>query len=136
MKSFLGLLVVVLSLCISCSRKNSLGSAVGLVGTWELHESYADIGDGSGSYRPVASDRVIVFRPDGSFLTNGSFCPGQEGGGHSGGTYLLPEWRLTPDCENAEDLPFTLQNDTLQITFHCIEGCGERYVRVSDATEL
>ena len=122
---------------MACSRGNSLATSVGLVGTWELRESYADIGDGKGTYRPVDSDKVIVFRPDGSFLTNGSFCPGREGRtGPAGGTYLLPEWRLSPDCENAQAFPFDLQGDTLQITLHCIEGCGERYVRVSDATEL
>ncbi|WP_116107836.1 lipocalin family protein [Lewinella sp. IMCC34191] len=131
------LLVSTLLLSIlSCSTDGAADSPE-LVGTWQLRESYADPGDGSGTFRPVSSDKVLVFRPDGTFRSNKNFCvPAIPADQETTGSYSTAEGTLTPDCAGARPLPFELQGETLELSFHCIEGCGERYRKVSDAGNM
>ncbi|MGB3798482.1 MAG: hypothetical protein WA952_01635 [Lewinella sp.] len=121
---------------LSCTNPSATASP-DLVGTWELRETYADPGDGSGQYQPVSSDKVLVFRPDGTFLSNKNFCvPAIPAEQETAGSYSGTNGTLTPDCEGARPLPFTLQGETLEISFFCIEGCGERYRKVSESVSL
>ncbi|NNM18501.1 MAG: hypothetical protein HKP24_08010, partial [Croceitalea sp.] len=44
------------------------------MGTWQLVEILADPGDGSGTYTPVDSNKMIVFDNNGRFSSNGAIC--------------------------------------------------------------
>ncbi len=124
---------MMLLVCAACAKEDSLVVSSGLTGTWELREIYADPGDGSGTFQPVTSDKVIVFRPDGSFRSNGSFCQNLGNtDGEGRGSYSVGDSTLSPDCDAPRPLPLVLRGDTLDIYFFCIEGCGERYRKVSD----
>ncbi|PHL00133.1 hypothetical protein CGL56_03565 [Neolewinella marina] len=114
----------------SCSPQEKVITG-NLPGTWELVAVYADPGDGSGTYQPVDSDNLLVLRPDGTLSANFNFCVGDAE--TSSGTYSLQDSTLRPDCPDLRRLPFVLVGDTLTVTNPaCIEGCGERYAKVSD----
>ena len=110
-----------------------------LTGTWQLTEVLADPGDGSGTYRPVDSDKSIVFFEDGRFEANQNMCAaGDSDDLRNTGTYSLADATLTvTNChfgasEEALKLHFTIDEGALYISYPCIEPCGEKYVRISN----
>ncbi|THH40073.1 lipocalin-like domain-containing protein [Neolewinella litorea] len=118
---------------IACNREDA-EITHDLTGTWELVAVYADPGDGSGTYQPVTSDNVLLLLPDGKFRANFSYCPASDASTEGDtGTYSVQDNTLRPNCDGDTRLPFTVSGDTLTVTNPaCIEGCGERYAKVSD----
>ncbi len=102
-----------------------------LTGTWVLTEQLADIGDGSGTYQPVDSDRKLVFQADGTVTSNFNFCNPIDGGTRlRSAKWSLEDGQLQPDCRADRPLPFRLEEGVLTLTPFCIEACGERYAKV------
>lgn len=132
MKKLLLFLYVLTALC-SCSS-NTVEEVTDnpMVGTWKLVEIYSDPGDGSGTFLPVESDKTLNFDSKGGFVCAGTLCnPSWESVGTSKGTYSVSEQTIRPDnCENPTELPYELDGNYLIISFFCIEGCGEKYLRM------
>tara|TARA_R110002072_G_scaffold31648_2_gene97389 strand:- start:125 stop:517 length:393 start_codon:yes stop_codon:yes gene_type:complete len=101
-----------------------------LVNTWKLIEMLADPGDGSGTFQPVASDKLVQFYANGTVTSNGFLCQmGTESNSGSSGTYSEAEMSLTPN--NCGIAPFVIyyefEGANLILNYPCIEACRERY---------
>ena len=73
MKKYLLLvLLVIISSCTSDDSKPA--DETGIIGKWKLIEQLADPGDGSGTFQPISSERVIEFFSDGTVSVNGDLC--------------------------------------------------------------
>jgi hypothetical protein len=67
MKKIIQFLVVAMSF-VACSKNApENGGDAALTGKWNLEMVRADPGDGSGTYQPIESNRVIEFKADGAF---------------------------------------------------------------------
>lgn len=127
MKKLLIILFIASGL-ISCkSNGDTVGNA--LTGTYKLSETLIDIGDGSGTYNKVKSDKTIEFHKDGTVTSNGELCfMRTETKNPSSGTYSISEKTITAD--NCEKLSFTLEGKTLTINYPCIEPCGAKFKKI------
>jgi len=105
-----------------------------IAGTWRLAEFYSDPGDGSGAYAPYESNKEVTFAADGTFAATGDLCsPRPDGGEATNGTYDLPAGELRAEgCAVANPVRMIFGNGRLTISYFCIEGCGERYRKISD----
>ncbi|WP_116125022.1 lipocalin family protein [Lewinella sp. IMCC34183] len=119
------------ALVFSACSSGGVGDDHPLIGTWQLDEQLVDIGDGSGTYQPVDSDRTLTFRSDGTVTANFNFCNPIDGGTQlRSGSWSLEEGTLQPDCRPDRPLPLSLDDSVLTLTPFCIEACGERYRKV------
>lgn len=111
-----------------------------LVGTWLLIEQYADPGDGSGDFRKVDSDKVIVFSSDGTYESSGSLCfMGTTSDVEVTGTYEINAEEeltaysadnfLTPEDCGFDNLKVFVhfEGSDLILSYICIEGCAQKY---------
>lgn len=132
MKTFFKLtLVLGLFFASSCSKDKTVRDSSLTGGTWELSESLADPGDGSGKWKPVTkTSRIdhISFKEDGQLEWD-----------------LFKEF-LTYKIKDSETLAFMRADKTIQTYFYqikdgklsmsplepvmCIEPCGSRYVKM------
>ena len=124
-------LAILLFLFISCSKKeNNNSNTTPLTGTWKLTEMLSDPGDGSGTYNPVQSERILIFNSNGSVSSNGSLCyMSLQTGSWESGTYSLAD--STINVENCDDTPlpirFILSSNTLELLLPCIEPCKMKF---------
>jgi hypothetical protein len=132
-----------ISLCLvgmSCTKETNTAKANGLIGKWQLTETYADIGDGSSKYEAVEEGQVAIveFKENGEFVrtipASGEICTGTYTtkddkevsieekckGGTRSATYTIATLSSTN---------LTLQNNA------CIEGCGEKYIAIAKGEE-
>ncbi len=131
------------SLILSCSndKEESFASVDSFIleGSWILTEQYADPGDGSGEFQKVQSNKTIQFFSNGSYDANGSLCIlDLRDSPKTKGTYTItkPELTeystenfLTPDDCNEEKVFILFEDDFLILSYPCIEGCAQRYIR-------
>ncbi|MEQ8358718.1 MAG: hypothetical protein RH860_04465 [Cytophagales bacterium] len=105
-----------------------------LVGQWKLIEMLSDPGDGSGTFSPVQSDKMINFYADLTFESTEKLCYMVTSSHDKGkGTYSIESNFIYPDsCTYPTELSFQLNKDTLIITYLCIEPCAEKYLKVSN----
>ncbi len=101
-----------------------------LVNSWKLIEILADPGDGSGTFQPVSSNKIISFFANGSVTSNGQLCNmGTESNASSEGTYAEAETAITPD--NCGIAPFVIyyefDGSNLILNYPCFEACREKY---------
>lgn len=101
-----------------------------LINSWKLIEVLADPGDGSGTFQPVTSDKVVSFYTDGTVTSNASICTMQtQAGTPSTGTYSTVDSTITvDDCViNGFSLTFEVSGVNLILNYPCIERCSEKY---------
>jgi hypothetical protein len=127
------LFTVLAILTISCSKDNADPDPE-VIGQWKLIEIYADPGDGSGTFQPVESGKMVTFRKDGTVSSNGSICMlSTESNNPTSGTFSLLESTITsPECVGGPELNihFELINSKLIMRYPCFEACEEKYVKI------
>ncbi|MCU7547545.1 lipocalin family protein [Chitinophagaceae bacterium LB-8] len=97
-----------------------------LVGKWKMTQYYADIGDGKGNWQEADQQRTIEFRKDGVFIDSEHKNAGRYVLLDSTNIKVVPE-----DTTKAYNVKIIELNDTsLVLRPNCIEGCGEKYIRI------
>lgn len=123
-------LFTVVAVLFSCSGDDDAGTNTDLVGEWKLVEVLADPGDGSGTFKAIASNKTVTFHPDGTISSNGNLCDmSTEAINPTSGTYSVESSTFTSaDCDNPEfNYPFEHDEYTLILTYPCFEGCQVKY---------
>lgn len=131
MKAIL-LLVLLGSLMVACTDKESQSNNESLIGTWKLNAVLMDPGDGSGTFQAVSSAKVLMFDEDGTLHSNGSICSlSVDLTQGSDGTYSLADSSIqSASCAYPElKLHFEQSGRTLVIDYFCIEACKARYMK-------
>lgn len=127
----------ILLLAFSCEKNNNCEGATTPVGQWKLVAEYLDPGDGSGDYQGVDSDRELTINDDGTFISNKNLCePFGENSAPSTGMWsdtTSVSWAtgelVADDCEVRAYWQLIDDGCTLQLSYLCIEGCGQRFER-------
>ena len=137
--------IVLVFILLSCSSDDTKPEIENedLLGKWRLIEQLADPGDGSGTFNPVESDRVIEFFSDGTVTVNGSLCyMSTKVETNASGTYQVTsddtsdttfDGIITSDnCQFSDfriyfDLPLS---GNLILWYPCIEGCGQKFKKI------
>ncbi len=121
----------------SCNETTEPLDEPAILGTWVLSEILIDPGDGSGTYQPYESNKMIEFLSDGTLRANQNMCyAGNQDEFTNIGHYDLETSKLyVTNChyqasEELEVLTFQIKDDHLFITHNCIEPCGEKYDKV------
>ncbi|OOQ58152.1 lipocalin family protein [Mucilaginibacter pedocola] len=109
-----------------------------IAGTWKLDATYADPGDGSGTYHPVtiATTNTITFKPDGKIETVGlddsenflmHFSQYTTFAIKDSTTLIFKE----PTDTTSQKYLYKIEGDKLTLIpagpVMCIEGCGTRF---------
>lgn len=112
--------IIVLAVC-GCARLIQGGS---MVGKWQLIETLADPGDGSGKWNlSPDNSSYLTFNADGS--VNGSSDVNYI-------AYTLPgdnKIEFTSKDNRKQTVSYSISGDTLTIRPQCIEACGFKYLR-------
>lgn len=112
-----------------------------LIGKWKLIEQLADPGDGSGTFEPIESDRIVAFFSNGTVTANGILCyMSSEVGDENSGTYesvettSFSDGEITPDnCDSNFFNPvvyYKIEGANLILWYQCIEGCGQKFEKI------
>ncbi|OUR96096.1 hypothetical protein A9Q86_16600 [Flavobacteriales bacterium 33_180_T64] len=133
MKHFVLVLIAFLFV-MSCSNDdNPTVNQPELVGNWKLIAIYSDPGDGSGDFFSVESDKMIQFTANGMISSNANLCLlFSESGEPSTGTYSETESTISIlDCQTMPySSSFEIISSNLIISYPCIEGCQEKYIKL------
>ncbi len=130
--------MVLIGLLCSCANDDDTNVTGEIIGRWRLIEQLLDPGDGSGVFRPVESDFIIEFLPDGTYKANRLICNiPNDPGGISTGTYDTEDMLIsTENCSDNQGGTFTLQRpyrfdgNSLIIELPCIEPCAEKFQKL------
>lgn len=117
----------------ACSNSEDvIPESTSIIGKWQLIETYADPGDGSGKFIAVKSNKTLNFSSTEVRTNEGSFCSNLSTDTYSlseseyeGTIYTLLKYG---SCDMAYS--YVIAGNTLTIYYNCIEGCGERYKRI------
>jgi hypothetical protein len=121
------LLTVLFCSCKLRSANNASQQESQLIGKWKMTQYYADIGDGKENWVEADKERTIEFKENGAFIDSEQA---------NAGRYVLQ------DSIHIEIIPhdktktykmqiIELNAKNLVLRANCIEGCGEKYVRVN-----
>tara|TARA_R110000868_G_scaffold91812_6_gene254487 strand:- start:11953 stop:12375 length:423 start_codon:yes stop_codon:yes gene_type:complete len=136
------ILILLTLIFVSCTSDNDDASNNGnleLLGTWKLVEQLVDPGDGSGVFIPITSDRQVEFFSNGTVTVNGVLCDmSSEVGSENSGIYSKLEdnqyydGQIIPNnCDYSETkLNYKIENSFLIIWYQCIEGCGQKFIKL------
>jgi len=135
------LLAIFLFSCTSDDNKPT--DETGLIGKWKLIEQLADPGDGSGTFQPISSERVIEFFSDGTVSVNGNLCfMTSEVGKTVTGTYMKTSDNNSDTQFDGEIIPNSCSSRSAKVYFDlpssgslilwylCIEGCGQKFTKI------
>ena len=131
------LLALLLINCTSDDAKPKIDNPE-LLGKWRVIEQLADPGDGSGTFQPISSNRTVEFFSNGTVTASGTLCfMGTENNSGSGTFVLdsesgLNEGEITPNDCNPDfyRISFEIESSNLILWYPCIEGCGEKFVKI------
>ena len=143
MKCFLSIFFFIIFIS-SCSTDDSTPKDKSqLVGKWKLIEQLIDPGDGSGTFQPIDSNRVIEFFSDNTVKMNGILCfMSTEIGTEESGVYMMITDSNTDTQNNGEIIPNTCssrsarvyfdlpENGNLILWYQCIEPCGQKFEKI------
>ena len=97
-----------------------------LLSRYQLIEILADPGDGSGTFQPVTSDKVIELRSNNTITSNGDICSmSTEANTPTSGTYSLTD--STVHTSNCHQMNFELSEHELIIIYPCFEACQAKF---------
>ena len=111
-----------------------------LLGKWKIIERLVDPGDGSGTFQSIDSERTIEFFNNATVTVNGVMCyMATEVSSHTTGTYVsifgsdFNDGEITPpDCNyDGAKVWYKISGANLILWYQCIEGCGEKYIKVN-----
>ena len=131
----IALILTVAVLLFSCKNDddNAPENNSPVIGTWKITAIYLDPGDGTGDFQEVTSAKKVSFFVDGTVTSSGNLCEiSNASETATSGTYSLTTGVITvSDCTNQNySTSFELIDSNLIITYLCIEGCKEKYVKV------
>lgn len=128
MKKIIILLSILLTV-FACNKSEVKQIDTNLTGKWALTEVLADPGDGSGTFHPVQSNKILEFHADGTITSNGSICDMSiEANSPSSGTYSLADSTISPaDCNYPMKIKFEHSGSLLILYYPCIEPCSMKY---------
>lgn len=127
-KYFASFLMILL--LASCKKTDTI-NGTGIVGNWKLIEVLADPGDLSGTFKPVQSNKKIIFNSDSSFTCTGNICDmSTETTAASSGSYQAVNNKIIPANCSSINLGYSLNGNTLLVFYPCIEPCTSKYIRV------
>lgn len=111
-------------------NKNDAGADSGLIAKWKMTEYWYSPA-GPLVYAPAPSDNILIeFGYSGFFFSNTATFPGYE----QYTKYIVTNDKtlqlLKPDLSEKVTLNYRLDKDTLILDGRCIEGCGQKFVRV------
>ncbi len=118
------------ALAIAC-EKEELPAEIeqtGIEGSYRLVEVLMDPGDGSGTFQPVTSDKIVEFHSGGTVTSNGIICNTSIAtDSATTGTFNMQDSSITSTCQK---LYFELSGNELQIQYPCIEPCISKYMKL------
>ncbi|MEJ7913493.1 MAG: hypothetical protein WKF70_10085 [Chitinophagaceae bacterium] len=120
-------LLIVLFAFVACTKENV--PATGVAGKWELTEHYSDIGNGTGSWFPVApADRtIIIFNASGA-LDAGSYAPLASLKRYE---VINPSTiKVYTSLGESRQLNYSLDSE-LTLSYTCRETCRDRFRRIN-----
>ncbi|WP_298550823.1 hypothetical protein [uncultured Algibacter sp.] len=129
---------------VSCtSDEGKPTEETGLIGKWKLIEQLADPGDGSGTFQPIESNRMIEFLSDGTVEINGVLCfMMSEVGDKETGSYMITSDDRADTIYDGEIIPNTCSSRSAKVYFdlslsgnlilwyQCIEGCAQKFKKI------
>ncbi len=127
---------VLLTTMYSCKKEtcNCYSSTEAIVGEWLLVEELIDPGDGSGTFQSVTSDKEIKFCDNGTYEANASMCMmSNQSDSTTFGTYDTSTETFAPEnCMIMAPMAYhySINGDTLILTYPCFEGCQQKYARI------
>ncbi|PWH83067.1 hypothetical protein DIS18_00490 [Algibacter marinivivus] len=138
------LLIFTLLILTGCSSDdNKPKDETELVGKWKLIEQYLDLGDGSGDFQSINSNRTVEFFKDGTIEVNGILCfMSSEVGDKETGTYMITGSNEADTTFDGEIIPNTCSSRSAKVYFdlplsgnlilwyQCIEGCGQKFEKI------
>src|SRR5688500_1823440 len=115
-----------MTILVVSSCQFSPGQSPAIVGKWKMTHFYADIGDGKGTWQEAdkQNTRTIEFKKNGEFIDSQKDKTGK---------YALLDSTHVEIKDNSQSYKMTiveLGTDLLVVKANCIEGCGEKYVRI------
>lgn len=123
---------LILLVLFSCKKDDETTSNVNpLLGEWKLFMILADPGDGSGEFKLIESDKIIIFKEDGTISTNTSLCEPFSDEIINIGTFSESNNSIQTDCinNNVEIIGFQLRDETLILNYVSNEGYSEKYTK-------
>ena len=124
--------LAVILLLFGCSSDDLDSSNI--VGKWKLVQVLADPGDGSGTFVNIESNKTITFFSDNTFSSNEYLCSFSPLAPlKTGGTFSTEKREIYPNsCESFAEvkLSYRIENKALIVSYFCIEGCAEKYVKI------
>jgi len=113
----------------SCDKSDDKQIDTDLIGKWALIEVLADPGDGSGTFHPVQSNKIVEFHTDGTITSNGTICDMSiEANETTSGTYSLVDSTISPaDCNYPMKIKFEHSGSLLILYYPCFEPCRIKY---------
>ncbi|MGN6419165.1 MAG: hypothetical protein ACTHMC_16825 [Pseudobacter sp.] len=117
-------------MAFQCNKRNGDAEAERLAGKWKMTEYWYSPA-GPLVYAPAPSDNLIVeFGTGGEFSSNAETYPGYA----EYTMYHLENdkelYLLKPGLADKMNLMYTVDKDTLRLYGRCIEGCGQKYIRI------
>lgn len=136
--------IILFSFFISCSTDDSRPKEQPqLIGKWRLIEQLSDPGDGSGTFQPIDSNRVIEFFSDNTVKINGVLCfMSSEIAIEESGTYMMITDSNIDTQHDGEIIPNTCSSRSAKVYFDlpvsgnlilwyvCIEPCGQKFEKI------
>lgn len=121
--------IVCLLLFSACDKENAELDNSSLPGKWKLSETWASSGSGKEDWKPTKSQVVVEFKTDGSLAGN-AFSDYVH--------YVVKESGkvvFTKADKSEQNYSYELKDGKLTMypdgPIYCIEGCGDRYVKVN-----
>lgn len=124
---------IFLILLLGSCKKDDANPNNALEGSWQLVEMYADPGDGSGDFRPVNSQKIILFNADGTYSSNGNVCDfSTMANEDTQGNYLAMDvgYQIVCESEFSTELRLEVWEGYLIVSFFCIEPCQQKFQRI------
>jgi hypothetical protein len=127
MKSKILALNMIILTVISCSKNDDNT----LIGTWKLTQILMDLGNGSGTFKTVNSNKNLIFSNNRNLSSNGTICDMSiETNTSSTGTYSEVNSTInSTNCQN-NTIKYELNGNTLILIYPCFEACKAKYTRV------
>ena len=98
-----------------------------IYGEWQLTETLADPGDGSGTWQPAVNAQFIVFKRDGTFIDSAN--------PKAKSTFLIikkdTSMQITTNG-NELNYQYRIQDVELILRPTCFEACGNKYKKVME----
>lgn len=116
----------------SCNNDDDSHPNTELIGNWKLIEVMADQG-GGGTFYSVESEKIIIFKSDGTITSNGNLCDiSINSNDQTSGTYSRSELTFnSSDCINSNyNFTFEHNGNILIIIYPCIELCRAKYIKI------